>query len=86
MSIVWCTRNDGALLGLTYLRDQQVAAWHLHPSTGRYESLCSIAEGNEDALYCVVERTINGQTQRYIERMQSRLYDVMDDAFSLTVA
>ena len=36
---------------------------------------------NEDALYCVVERTINGQQRRYIERMQSRLYDVMDDAF-----
>lgn len=81
MSIVWCTRNDGALLGLTYLRDQQVAAWHLHPGAGRYESVCSIAEGNEDALYCVVERTINGQQRRYIERMQSRLYDVMGDAF-----
>ncbi|HEO8935038.1 TPA: hypothetical protein QIF01_003852 [Serratia marcescens] len=81
MSIVWCTRNDGALLGLTYLRDQQVAAWHLHPGAGRYESVCSIAEGNEDALYCVVERFIDGQTRRYIERMQSSLYDVMDDAF-----
>ncbi|CAB1223472.1 hypothetical protein SFB10_3566 [Serratia liquefaciens] len=81
MSIVWCVRNDGALLGLTYLRDQQVAAWHLHPGTGRYESLCSIAEDTEDALYCVVERTINGQQRRYIERMQSRLYTDMDDAF-----
>ncbi|WP_414618615.1 hypothetical protein [Serratia liquefaciens] len=81
MSIVWCVRNDGALLGLTYLRDQQVAAWHLHPGTGRYESLCSIAEDTEDALYCVVERTINGQQRRYIERMQSRLYTDIDDAF-----
>lgn len=81
MSVVWCARNDGALLGLTYMRDQQVAAWHLHPGAGRYESLCSIAEDTEDALYCVVERTINGQQRRYIERMQSRLYTDMDDAF-----
>lgn len=81
MSIVWCVRNDGALLGLTYMRDQQVAAWHLHPGAGRYESLCSIAEDTEDALYCVVERTINGQQRRYIERMQTRLYTDMDDAF-----
>ncbi|QNQ56173.1 hypothetical protein [Serratia liquefaciens] len=81
MSIVWCARNDGALLGLTYMRDQQVAAWHLHPGAGRYESLCSIAEDTEDALYCVVERTINGQQRRYIERMQTRLYTDMDDAF-----
>lgn len=81
MSIVWCVRNDGALLGLTYLRDQQVAAWHFHPSAGTYESLCSIAEDTEDALYCVVSRTINGQQRRYIERMQTRLYTDMDDAF-----
>ncbi|MCE9939788.1 hypothetical protein [Serratia liquefaciens] len=81
MSVVWCARNDGALLGLTYMRDQQVAAWHLHPGAGRYESLCSIAEDTEDALYCVVERTINGQQRRYIERMQTRLYTDMDDAF-----
>ncbi|HEJ7946916.1 TPA: hypothetical protein SMI10_003160 [Serratia liquefaciens] len=81
MSIVWCVRNDGALLGLTYLRDQQVAAWHIHPGAGRYESLCSIAEDTEDALYCVVERTINGQQRRYIERMQTRLYTDIDDAF-----
>lgn len=81
MSIVWCARNDGALLGLTYMRDQQVAAWHLHPGAGKYESLCSIAEDTEDALYCVVNRTINGQQRRYIERMQSRQYTDMDDAF-----
>ncbi|MDX7082505.1 phage tail protein [Serratia marcescens] len=81
MSIVWCARNDGALLGLTYMRDQQVAAWHIHPGVGRYESLCSIAEDTEDALYCVVARTINGQQRRYIERMQTRLYADMDDAF-----
>lgn len=81
MSVVWCTRNDGALLGLTYMRDQQVAAWHLHPGAGKYESLCSIAEDTEDALYCVVNRTINGQQRRYIERMQTRLYTDMDDAF-----
>jgi hypothetical protein len=81
LSVVWCTRNDGALLGLTYMRDQQVAAWHLHPGTGKYESLCSIAEDTEDALYCVVNRTINGQQRRYIERMQSRQYTDMDDAF-----
>ncbi|MEL5392874.1 hypothetical protein [Serratia nevei] len=81
LSIVWCVRDDGALLGLTYMRDQQVIAWHPHPSTGLYESVCSIGEDTEDALYCVVSRTINGQQRRYIERMQTRLYTDIDDAF-----
>ncbi|WP_447885131.1 hypothetical protein [Serratia fonticola] len=81
MSVVWAAREDGMLLGLTYLREQQVIAWHPHPSTGRFESVCSIAEGNEDATYFVVNRTINGQQKRYIERLQSRLYTDVDDAF-----
>ncbi|WP_442801402.1 hypothetical protein [Serratia rubidaea] len=81
MSVVWCVRDDGALLGLTYMRDQQVIAWHPHPSAGRYEAVCSIGEDTEDALYCVVNRTINGQQRRYIERMQTRLYAGIEDSF-----
>ncbi|QPT15232.1 hypothetical protein I6G37_09945 [Serratia rubidaea] len=81
MSVVWCVRDDGALLGLTYMRDQQVIAWHPHPSAGRYEAVCSIGEDTEDALYCVVNRTINGKQRRYIERMQTRLYAGIEDSF-----
>lgn len=81
-SVVWCVREDGVLLGLTYLRDQQVVAWHPHPATnGFYESVCSISEGNEDAVYAVVRRIINGQTKRYIERLTSRLFTDIEDAF-----
>ena len=29
-SVVWAARNDGVLAGLTYLRDQEVVAWHEH--------------------------------------------------------
>jgi hypothetical protein len=81
-SIVWCIRDDGLLMGLTYLRDQQVVAWHPHPATnGYYESVCSISEGNEDALYAVVRRVINGQTKRYIERLDSRIFSDISDSF-----
>lgn len=81
-SIVWCIRDDGLLMGLTYLRDQQVVAWHPHPATnGYYESVCSISEGNEDALYAVVRRVINGQTKRYIERLDSRIFADISDSF-----
>ena len=35
-SIVWGIRNDGQLMGMTYLRDQQVVAWHRHILGGRF--------------------------------------------------
>jgi hypothetical protein len=40
-----------------------------------------ISEGNEDALYIAVKRTIGGTTKRYVERMQTRLINDIKDAF-----
>lgn len=70
--ILWMARNDGMLLGFTFLPDQQVYAWHWHDTDGQVESVASVPEGDEDAVYLVVKRTINGATKRYIERLQSR--------------
>ena len=59
-SIVWCVRDDGLLLGLTYLKEQDVIAWHQHETyEGRFYDVASIAGETEDELWCVVER--NGQ-------------------------
>lgn len=79
-SAAWAIRNDGALLVLTYLREQQVFAWSPQPSDGRFESTCSISEGNEDAVYFVVSRTVEGKQVRYIERLASRLFTRTEDA------
>ncbi|MBD1601988.1 hypothetical protein [Pseudomonas typographi] len=70
--VVWIVRNDGALLGFTFMADQQVYAWHRHDTDGVFESVASVPEGDEDVLYAIVKRTINGVTKRYIERMASR--------------
>lgn len=80
-SAAFCVRDDGLLLVMTYLREQQVFAWAPQSSAGKYESTCSISEGNEDAVYFVVNRTINGQPARYIERLSSRLFTSDEDAF-----
>jgi hypothetical protein len=70
--VLWMVRNDGALIGFTFLPDQQVYAWHRHDTDGDVESVASVPEGDEDVLYAIVKRTINGVTKRYIERMASR--------------
>lgn len=71
-SMVWAVREDGALLGLTYLRKQDVIAWHQHETDGFVESVTCVPEGSEDAVYLVVRRIINGATKRYIERLHTR--------------
>lgn len=78
-SVVWVVRNDGALLGLTYVREHQIWAWHRHDTDGKFKNACVIPDGDEDFLYTVVERTINGQTKKYIERMSTRqVIDIKD--------
>jgi hypothetical protein len=74
--ILWCVSSSGKLLGMTYVPEQQVAAWHQHDSgaSGKYESCAVITENNEDMLYVIVNRTINGATKRYVERLHSRLW------------
>lgn len=81
--ILWCVSSTGKLLGMTYLPEQQIASWHQHltGATDAFESICVIAENNEDMLYAVVRRTINGATKRYIERLHTRLYSTQADAF-----
>lgn len=80
-SIVWAVRDDGLLLGLTYVEEHDVWAWHRHDTAGSVESLCSIPEGSEDAVYAVIRRTIAGADVRYIERMHSRSFSSIEDAF-----
>ncbi|MCO7563570.1 hypothetical protein NJI34_00315 [Pseudomonas sp. S 311-6] len=71
-SVLWCVRNDGVKLGFTYLPAQEVFSWHRHDTDGAFESIVSIPEGDEDAVYAIVRRTINGATKRYVERLASR--------------
>lgn len=75
-STVWMARSDGTLLGLTYIKEQEILAWHRHDfedGDAVVEGVCAIPEGTEDALYVVINRTVNGQSVRYIERLGSRL-------------
>ncbi len=78
---LWCVRSDGQLLGLTYVPEHEIAAWHQHNTDGPFESVCSVPEGSEDVLYCVVKRVINGNTRRFVERKQSRAFATLADSY-----
>lgn len=81
-SILWAVRSDGVLLGLTFVRNQQVMAWHKHDLGGFVENVCVVPEGNEDRLYVVVRRNVDDTTRRYVEKLTTRqINDIVDSTF-----
>jgi hypothetical protein len=79
--IFWAVRDDGVLLGMTYVPDQRVFGWHAHDTDGTVESICVVAEGNEDVLYLLVKRAVNGRDVRYIERLNTRIFTDQEEAY-----
>lgn len=73
--ILWCVRDDGILLGLTYQKEHAVIGWHRHITDGEFESVATVTENNQDVLYAIVKRQVNGETVRYVERLNSRFVD-----------
>lgn len=82
-STVWAIRSDGMLLGLTYIPEEDVFGWHRHDTgaEGIFEDVCVVPELDEDVVYLLVQRTIEGETVRYIERFASRTVLALEDAF-----
>lgn len=81
LPIIWFVSSDGDLLGITYVPEQQISAWHHHETDGVFESIATVAEGNEERLYAVIRREVNGEQVRYVERMASRLVGELEDCF-----
>lgn len=77
----WAVRDDGVMLGLTYLPEQQIRSWHRHDTDGKFESVAVAPEFNEDALYAVVQREVEGQVRRFIERRDSQQFENQEDCF-----
>lgn len=87
--------SDGRLLGMTYVPEEKVGAWHWHDSVSQFpgipaafESVVQVPEGNEDVLYVIVRRALGdgaggGAFYRCIERMDSLRIptDVGDERF-----
>ncbi len=80
-SCVWMVRSDGALISLTYVREQEVVGWALHSTNGRFESVCVVPEGDVDAVYVTVRRVIEGVDRVYVERLAERDLTDQRDAF-----
>lgn len=82
--LVWCVRDDGILLGFTYLKEQDVYAWTRNDTNGLFQSVCvvketvattssgTISRATVSATYFVVKRLLGGVWRYTIERLADR--------------
>jgi hypothetical protein len=81
--IVWAVRDDGVLLSLTILKEQDMYGWARHDTLGNFKSICTVTEGTLDATYVVVDRPLpNGTVVKQIERLADRTFEFgVEDAW-----
>ena len=78
--MVWCVRGDGQMAVMSYEKEQNVWSWCrlvTNDSSGEsdFESVAVISTPyEEDQVWAVVKRTINGNTVRYIEYFAERAF------------
>jgi hypothetical protein len=82
-SILWMAMDDGSLVSLTYIREQQIIGFARHDFDGGFvEDVSAYRNSNEYEVFVTVRRTIDGQTRRYIERFFTRrIVDIIDNIF-----
>lgn len=74
-SLVWAVRNDGHLLSLTYMREQEVVAWAHHETNGLVESCCSIPANGYNQVWLSTRRG----DQHFIEYMDHRMASTLPE-------
>ena len=79
--LLWAVRSDGALLSMTYLKEQEVLGWSRHDTNGLFFSACSVQEPPVDALYLAVYRTFGAGAGYVIERMDDRQWTTIESTW-----
>lgn len=82
--VLWVVLNNGGLLSLTYLREQQVSGFTKHEVGGTDVLVKSVASIDSSDLtyeqpWFIVERTINGVTKQYVEYLEKQFYSHEQD-------
>ena len=83
-NLLWALKEDGTLLSLVYDNSQDVFAWTRHQlgGNGKVKDIASLpsALNNQDVLFMIVERTINGATKKYIEYLSKNFTDAVSQS------
>ena len=66
-TVVYAVTTGGDLLAGTYDRSKQVIGWGKFTTDGYYERVQTITKNENDQIWTIVKREIDGSTKRYIE-------------------
>lgn len=66
---LWFVLEDGTVAILTYERSESVIGWSTFETDGDVEDVCILPGADEDDVFLIVKRTINGSTKRYVEQL-----------------
>lgn len=67
-NIVWCSKTNGELIGMTIEDTESISGWHRHTTDGEIVSVISIPRAKSyNQLWVCVKRVIDGNTNYYIE-------------------
>jgi hypothetical protein len=84
--VVWACCNDGTMLSLTYLKEQEVYGWARHDTDGLVVGIASVTEPPVDAVYVAVNRFppyANILGIYTMERMDNRIWQSVEDAYAV---
>lgn len=81
--VLWAACNDGTMLSMTYLKEQEVYGWSRHDTQGLLVSVSSITEPPVNAVYAIVQRFPPYAPQGiYVqERMDNRVWQSVEDGY-----
>ena len=73
-STLYYVRDDGVLLSLAFIKEQNVFAWSHQKTDGKYKKVASIPNGTSDVLYVTVERNDKTYIERFNPDMKAAVY------------
>lgn len=73
-STLYYVRDDGVLLSLAFIKEQNVFAWSHHTTDGKYKKVTPIPNGASDVLYVTVERDDKTYIERFNPDMEAAVY------------
>lgn len=82
--IVHCIRDDGAALTMTFQQEQEVVGWTRWETEGWFEAVETLQSDltePDDTTYFVVLRNVNGTLARFVERVHTRRFEAVEDAY-----
>ena len=79
--LVFVVFTDGSAATMTYNKKQKLCGWTTFETDGLFESVDVVREGMEDVAYFVINRTINGENVKFIERTKTRIIEDARKAF-----